>query len=97
MRKIHRKRLRWSLFFNINTGFELFTQEQIFKTSINFRAAKSYYLGFSGITLCFFYKNTLYKNIEAQIVPKNKNKLTSWSSDQALLKIRTHQVDIRMH
>ena len=23
----------------------------------------------------FFYKNTLYKNIEAQIVPKNKNKL----------------------
>ena len=26
-------------------------------------------------TLCFFYKNTLYKNIEAQIVPKNKNKL----------------------
>ena len=49
-------------------------------------------------TLCFFYKNTLYKNIEAQIVPKNKNKLrTSWSSDQDLLKIRTHQVDIRMY
>ena len=23
----------------------------------------------------FLYKNTLYKNIEAQIVPKNKNKL----------------------
>ena len=49
-------------------------------------------------TLCFFCKNTLYKNIEAQIVPKNKNKFrTSRSSDQDLLKIRTHQVDIRMH
>ena len=48
--------------------------------------------------LCFFYKNTLYKNIEVQILPKNKNKLrASWSSDQDLLKIRTHQVDIRMH
>ena len=45
----------------------------------------------------FLYKNTLYKNIEAQIVPKNKNKLRTSEAHISKFKIRTNQKDLEVH